>query len=147
MGTMRISCCQCGAPLDVAGVGAPVVCKYCAVQNHLSYDFKTDALVLVRHQVDLLKMREDLDARIEIILSNLASINPIAQWPDGGPAISGKMMLPAGVLVAAGLCLAPFSGFGYLVLIVGVLVAIARVGNYFNLRQSYQRDYAVRSCR
>jgi hypothetical protein len=142
--TVRVSCSHCGAPLEVASVGAPISCTYCGVQNHLSYDFKNNALVLLKHQVDHHRIREDLEKRIDILLSNLGSVDPGAQWPEGGPSLSPRAaMTPAGILAVLGLVMLIFTEFGYLLIVAGVVLTFVRLSRLLSLRQAYEQDRTV----
>jgi hypothetical protein len=136
-------CSQCGAPLTAGAIGAPVRCDYCGAQNHLSYDFAHDRLLMVRDRVDVLQLREDLEKRLVILHSNLRSIDPVAQWPEGGPSLAQGSMKVPGVLLGLGLLTIPVRGIGALLLIVGAVVLVSRLKRHADLAALYERDRVV----
>ena len=143
--TWTASCSQCGAPLEASSAHAPITCSYCGAQNHLSYDFAKDSLIFVKNQVDFIRMREDLEKRMEILVSNLSSIDPVSRWTEGGPLMSPASFIPALILAVLGIVVVFFSKSGYIFLVIGIGLAIYRINQHFGMFQIYERDRIVSS--
>lgn len=141
----NLACRQCGAPLPAPRVSVAVTCGYCGASSFVAYDFDHDAVRLVRQQVDLQDMREKLAQRIEILASNLNSIDPASQWGEAGPELPAGKFGPAFAVGGAGMLLfLHHPAWGILVLL-GVVLAGGVLSRHSQLKELWERDRIISS--
>ena len=139
-------CSQCGASLDISRekYSLEVKCDYCDADNFLSYDFQNDKLLFTKNIIDKKEMERDLEKRIEILCSNLNSIDPLDKWEGANPTLNFSSLVPAIILASIGTIICYISMMnGVFILLLGIVLGCYTISKHSEIKQYYERDAEI----